>query len=177
VRKATRTGYFERKFLHPNAGNDDVVGGANWKIYRLGEVILNFAEAAAEAGHLDEARSAVNEIRERAGMPDLSSSLSKDELILRIHHERQVELALEGNRYFDVRRWTLPDGDLSRTDRWITAAEIKRNADGSYTYGRRVVRATERACYTNKFLWLPVPLDEANRLSSITGENWQNPGW
>ena len=50
VRKATRTGYFERKFLHPNSGGDNVVGGANWKLFRLGEVILNFAEAAAEAG-------------------------------------------------------------------------------------------------------------------------------
>lgn len=177
VRKATRTGYFERKFLHPNAGNDDVVGGANWKIYRLGEVILNFAEAAAEAGHLQEASAAVNEIRERAGMPDLPGSLSQGELIERVRHERQVELALEGNRYFDVRRWTTPDGDLSKTDRWITAMAITRHDDGSFSYQRRVVRPTPRACYTNKFLWLPVPLDEANRLLSITGENWQNPGW
>lgn len=177
VRKATRTGYFERKFLHPNCGNDDVVGGANWKIYRLGEVILNYAEAAAEAGHLQEATEAVNEIRARAGMPDLPLSLSQDELILRVRHERQVELALEGNRYFDVRRWQSPDGDLAKTDRWVTAMEITRHTDGSFSYKRRPVRPTPRACYTNKFLWLPVPLDEANRLLSITGETWQNPGW
>ncbi len=177
TRRATRTGYFERKFLHPNAGNDNAVAGANWKLFRLGEVILNFAEAAAEAGHTDEAIAAVNEIRARVGMPGLPQSLSQDELILRVRHERRVELAMEENRYFDVRRWCDPSGNLSKTDKWITAAEIVRNGDGSYTYGRRTVRSTERACYTNKYLWLPVPLAEANRLLAITGENWQNPGW
>jgi starch-binding outer membrane protein, SusD/RagB family len=176
VRRATRTGYYERKFLHPNSGNDNVVGGANWKLFRLGEVILDFAEAAAEADQLTEATDAVNEIRTRAGMPVLPV-LPKEELIRRIRNERRVELALEENRYFDVRRWTLPDGDLSKTDRWITAADIKRNADGSYTYGRRTVRATERSCYTNKFLWVPMPINEANRLLSITGQSWQTPGW
>ncbi|GAA4316166.1 RagB/SusD family nutrient uptake outer membrane protein [Compostibacter hankyongensis] len=177
TRKATRTGYYERKFLHPNSGNDNPVAGAYWKYFRLGEVILDFAEAAAEAGHLAEAAAAVNEIRERAGMPDLPTGLAQDELILRVHHERRVELAMEENRYFDVRRWSKPGEDLAATDRWITGAEIKRNADGSYTYGRRVVRSTERKCYTSKFLWLPIPLNEANRMMSITGENWQNPGW
>jgi len=177
TRRATRTGYFERKFLHPASGNDNPIGGANWKHFRLGEVILNFAEAAAEAGKLNEAAAAVNEIRSRAGMPDLPSSLSQDQLILRIHNERRVELAMEENRFFDVRRWSLPAGDLAKTDRWITGAEITRNGNGTYTYGRRTVRFTERKCYTNKFLWVPIPLDEVNRLTAITGENWQQPGW
>ncbi len=177
VRKATRTGYFERKFLHPNAGGDVVVGGANTKLFRLGEVILNFAEAAAEAGQLGDAFTAVNEIRARAGMPNLPSSLTKADLIMRIHSERRVELALEENRYFDIRRWSLPTADLSKTDRWITAMEITRQSDGTFTYARRPVRATQRNNYTNKYLWLPIPLNEANALKSITGVNWQNPGW
>ncbi|MBN9385512.1 MAG: RagB/SusD family nutrient uptake outer membrane protein [Chitinophagaceae bacterium] len=177
VRRATRTGYFERKFLHPNSGNDNPVSGAYAKLFRLGEVILNFAEAAAQAGQTSDAYDAVNEIRKRAGMPDLPAGLSKDQLITRIHHERQVELAMEENRYFDVRRWAAPGGDLSKTDKWITAAAITRNADGTYTYGRRTVRAQSRACYTNKFLWVPIPLNEANRMLAITGENWQNTGW
>ncbi|HEY9561284.1 MAG TPA: RagB/SusD family nutrient uptake outer membrane protein [Anseongella sp.] len=177
TRKATRTGYFERKFLHPNSGSDNPVGGANWKLFRLGEVILNFAEAAAEAGHLDEAATAVNEIRARVGMPAIPLTLTKEEMILRVRHERRVELAFEENRYFDVRRWTSPEGDLSKTDKWITAAAITRNADGTYTYDRKTVREVERKCYTNKFLRVPIPLAEANRIRSITGEDWQNPGW
>ncbi|MCK9617763.1 MAG: RagB/SusD family nutrient uptake outer membrane protein, partial [Lentimicrobiaceae bacterium] len=134
-------------------------------------------EAAAEADKLVEAITAVNEIRSRAGMPNLPASLTKDELILRIRNERRVELAMEENRYFDVRRWTLPTGDLSKTDKWITAMEITRKPDGTFTYGRRTVRADERKNYTNKFLWLPIPLNEANRLKASTGVDWQNTGW
>jgi hypothetical protein len=176
-RKATRTGYFERKFLHPNSGNDNPVGGANWKLFRLGEVILNYAEAAAEADKLSEATIAVNEIRSRAGIPPIPDGLTKDQLILRIRNERRVELAMEENRYFDIRRWTSPDGDLSKTDRWITAMEITRKPDGTFAYKRRPVRAGERKNYTNKFLWVPIPLDEANRLQAVTGQNWQSKGW
>lgn len=176
-RSATRTGYYERKFLHPNSGNDNPIAGINFKLFRLGEVILNFAEAAVEAGYLDEAAAAVNEIRARVGMPPLPANLSKDELRLRVRHERRIELAMEEDRYFSVRRWCQPNGDLSKTDKWITAMEITRNADGTYSYKRRPVRDTERACYTNKFLWVPVPQGEADRLRAITGINWQNPGW
>lgn len=176
TRRATRTGYFERKFLHPNSGGDNPVGGANWKLFRLGEVILNFAEAAAEADKLVEATDAVNEIRTRAGMPNIPL-LPKEELIRRVRHERQVELAMEENRYFDVRRWTMPDADLAKTDQWITAMEITRSENGTFTYNRRTVRGNERKNYTNKFLWVPIPLDEANRLKGSTGIDWQNKGW
>ncbi len=175
--RLTRTGYFERKFLHPNSSTLMWLDGARWKFFRLGEVILDFAEAAAEANKLAEATEAVNEIRSRAGMPDIPASLPKAELILRIHNERRVELALEENRYFDIRRWSLPTDDLSKTDRWVTAMSITRNSDGTFTYTRIPVRPNERLCYANKFLWLPIPLDEANRLKAITGVNWQNPGW
>ncbi|MCO5240021.1 MAG: RagB/SusD family nutrient uptake outer membrane protein [Chitinophagaceae bacterium] len=177
IRKATRTGYFLRKFLHPNAGQEVVTGGhAYAKVMRLGEVYLNLAEAAAEADHLTEAYEAVNTIRRRVGMPDLPAGLSKEQLILRIRNERRVELAFEAHRYFDVRRWHKPTDDLEKTDRWITAAHITRNANGSYTYARGPV-SRERLCYQNKFLWFPLPLNEANIMLALTGENWQNPGW
>jgi hypothetical protein len=177
VRKATRTGYYERKFLHPFSGLIvNSIAGAQPKKFRLGEVILNFAEAAAEADHLAEACVAVNEIRARVGMPNLPAGLSKDELILRIRNERRVELALEGFRYFDVRRWNTPNGDLEKTDRWINAMWITRSADGSYTYRRGPV-SRERQCWTQKYMWLPVPMNEVNIMKALTGEDWQNPGW
>jgi hypothetical protein len=177
ARNMTRTGYYERKFLAPNSGDNNGVAGANSKIYRLGEVILNFAEAAAEDNHLDEATAAVNQIRERVGMPDIPSGLSQSDLILRIHNERRVELCMEENRFFDVRRWSTPTGDLSSTDKWITAMYITRNANGSFTYTRQPVRANPRECYTNQYLKLPLDLNEANLMQSLTGETWQNPGW
>lgn len=177
-RTATRTGYYERKFVHPFAGDDYGVDGANAKLFRLGEVILNFAESAAMAGgHDQEAIDAVNEIRTRVGMPNLPSGISHEDLILRIKHERRVELAMEENRYFDVRRWSKPTEDLSKTDKWVTAMDITRNADGTFTYTRRPVRSLERKCYESKYLKLPINEDEANLMQSITGEKWQNPGW
>lgn len=177
TRKATRTGYFLRKFLHPNSGQEVVTAAhARAKVMRLGEIYLNLAEAAAEANHLDEAYQAVNAIRTRVNMPPLPTGLSKDELILRIRNERRVELAFEAHRYFDVRRWHKPDETLEKTDRWITAAHITRNDDGTYTYARGPV-SKERLCYQNKFLKFPVPLNDVNIMLALTGDNWQNPGW
>lgn len=172
-RSKTRTGYYQRKFLHPNSGMDLTINGARWKTFRLGEVILNYAEAAAEAGHLTDAYDAVNEIRDRVGMPALPENLSREELILRIRNERRVELAMEGHRYFDVRRWTSPTSNLEETDKWVTAMEITREGEWSFNYNRRTVRNRPRENYTNKYLRLPIPLDEANRL----GSDWQRPGW
>ncbi|HWK58871.1 MAG TPA: RagB/SusD family nutrient uptake outer membrane protein [Parapedobacter sp.] len=177
TRKATRTGYFLRKFMHPNSGQEVVTAGmAAPKVMRLGEIYLNLAEAAAEAGHLDEAYVAVNAIRRRVNMPELPQGLSKDQLLLRIRNERRVELAFEAHRYFDVRRWNTPDGNLEKTDRWITAVDITRNGDGSYTYARVPV-SRERLSYARKFMWFPIPLDDANIMIGLTGENWQNPEW
>lgn len=174
-RTPTRTGYFQRKFLHPNSGVEMRLNGARHKDYRLAEIYLNFAEAAMEAGHTDEAITYVNKVRARAGMPGLSSGLTGDVLRQRIHNERRVEFALEGNRYFDVRRWHKPDEDLSATDRWITGAHITHMQDGTYKYERTILK--ERQCYTNKWLKMPIPLTEVNNMRAITGEDWQNPGW
>ncbi|MDR1666152.1 MAG: RagB/SusD family nutrient uptake outer membrane protein [Bacteroidales bacterium] len=184
-REQTRTGYYLRKFIAPNSGDNNAsINTPHEKIFRLGEIILNCAEAAAEANHLDSAAILVNQIRARVDMPllDVPNTLSKEALILRVRQERRVEMAFEGHRYFDVRRWQTPKGDLSATDKWVTAMEITRNTDGSgnftgYTYTRRPVRPTERMCYTNRFLKAPFTRDEAAKLLSLTGENWQNEGW
>ena len=51
-RTPTRTGYFQRKFLHPNSGKNMIgLPGPRHKDYRLAEIYLNFAEAAMESGH------------------------------------------------------------------------------------------------------------------------------
>lgn len=177
ARNKTRTGYYQRKYIHPFSGSGYAVTAARYKDFRLGEVILNFAEAAAEAGHINEAYEAIHEIRSRVGMPDIPAGLSKEQLILRIRNERRVELALEEHRYFDVRRWSNPDGNLAKTDRWVTAVYITRRKDGTYHYDRAQVNGNERKCYTNKYLKVAIPLGEVNNIIDISGENWQNPGW
>ncbi len=178
-RKNTRTGYYHCKTVAPNidGGSGNVYGTMlPWKFYRLAEIYLNLAEAAAEAGHLDEARKAANAVRARVGMPELPS-LGKEETILRIHNERRVELAWEEIRYFDLRRWQSPEGNLHTTCSWLTAMYITRNSDGSFKYERRNIWSKERGGADTRDLLLPLTTAEAARLKSSTGVDWQNPGW
>jgi hypothetical protein len=78
-------------------------------VFRYGEVLLNYAEAAFELGKTSEALNAINQIRSRAGIAALTSIDRA-----KIHHERKVELAFEGHRYWDVRRWRTAATDLTR---------------------------------------------------------------
>lgn len=78
-------------------------------VFRLGEIYLNYAEAAFELGNTADALWAVNEIRRRAGLQPLTT-VSRES----IRQERKIELAFEGNRYFDLRRWRTATTDLSR---------------------------------------------------------------
>ncbi len=178
-RARSRTGYYFCKMVAPNIDGDNTKNAGSmikWKFFRLAEIYLNLAEAAAEAGHLAEARAAVKPVRSRVGMPELPA-LGKEETILRIHNERRVELAWEEQRYFDLRRWQKPDGDLKATCSWLTAMYITKNADGTFNYERRNIWNKERGGAENRDLLLPLSNDEASRLESSTGVKWQNPGW
>jgi starch-binding outer membrane protein, SusD/RagB family len=83
----------------------------DWIVFRYGEVLLNYAEAAINLGKTGDALTAVNQIRERAGIAQLASI--DDE---KLRHERKVELAFEGHRYWDLRRWRTATTVLS--DNW-----------------------------------------------------------
>ncbi|MDR1103034.1 MAG: RagB/SusD family nutrient uptake outer membrane protein [Tannerella sp.] len=176
-RSASRTGYYHRKMVTPRACGVNQINNAPFKYYRLAGILLDYAEAAAEAGHPDEARAAVNEVRARVGMPPLPAGLSDGPLILRIQNERRVELAWEEHRYFDLRRRQKPDGDLSATCKWLTAMVITRNPDGTFAYRRSNILTTPRGGWQNRDLLLPLPLAEVARLEPLTGKTWQNPGW
>jgi hypothetical protein len=176
-RMQTRTGYLHCKMVTPGACLTRAISSSTWKFHRLGELLLDYAEAAAEANHLAEARAATNEVRARSGMPELPALLSQAELILRIHNERRVELAWEEQRYFDLRRWQKPDGDLSATCKWFTTMIITKNGDGSFSYSRQNIISTPRGGWQNRDLLLPIPLNEVSRLEPVTGVKWQNPGW
>ena len=173
-RTPTRSGYFERKFAHPNEDAESPKDGARHKDYRLAETYLFLAEAANEAGHADDALTYLNKVRARVKMPNVTET-NKDKLRLRIQNERRVEFALEGQRYFDVRRWHNPGDDLSKTDRYITAAKITHMNDGSYKYDRQIIG--ERQCWESKFLRVAIPSSEVSNMLSITGVDWQNDGW
>ncbi|HAI84384.1 MAG TPA: RagB/SusD family nutrient uptake outer membrane protein, partial [Chitinophagaceae bacterium] len=73
-------------------------------VFRLGEILLNYAEAAFYLNQQSEALSAINAIRTRARMP-LRTSVTE----ANIRQERQVELAFEEHRYWDLRRWRIAE--------------------------------------------------------------------
>ena len=87
---------------------------------RYAEVLLDFAESAAGAGHLDEALQALQQIRARVGYTaeqnfGLPTDLnSRDKMLAAVLYERQVELAYEGKAFDDVRRWMLFDGGTEK---------------------------------------------------------------
>lgn len=80
----------------------------DWILLRYAEVLLIYAEARNEDTGPDQSvYDALNAIRARPGvdMPPVPAGLSKDQMRERIRHERRVELALEGKRYWDIKRW------------------------------------------------------------------------
>ncbi|WP_297072944.1 RagB/SusD family nutrient uptake outer membrane protein [uncultured Duncaniella sp.] len=82
---------------------------------RYTEVILNYAEAACQAGHPDVAVEQLKKVRTRVGYTGdcgLQSNLLSDEAacMAAILYERQIEFAYEGKRFDDLRRWMLFDG-------------------------------------------------------------------
>lgn len=111
---ASKTGFNVRKFVDEDCATeaqwDFGKTETPWPIFRLGEIYLNLAEAAVEKGeHLDRALWAVNEIRERAGMP-AHKGIDLD----KVRHERRVELAFENLRFWDLKRWRVAHLDADR---------------------------------------------------------------
>jgi hypothetical protein len=172
----TRTGYYMRKFNNYRS-NVNVDADGVIKLFRLGELYLNFAEAACQAQGPDaviggmSAREALNAIRARAGMPELPAGMSKDEFDKRYRNERFIELAFEEHRFFDVRRWKI----LNKTDGLVTGMKITKNENGTFHYER--IKMVNRQTIDDKYLIFPITQSEVAKMAEYTGVNWQNPGW
>lgn len=98
------TNYNVRKFLVSKTISPEYnTNPANFVVYRYADVLLKKAEALNEMGQTDKAAEPLNIVRTRAGLPDVSG-LSQDEMREKIIHERRIELAFEGHRWFDMIR-------------------------------------------------------------------------
>ncbi|MBB3186198.1 RagB/SusD family nutrient uptake outer membrane protein [Microbacter margulisiae] len=125
--------YIDESLISPGAGQSKT----DWIIFRYAEILLNYAEAAFQLGDPSDALQAVNLVRERAGIPDLTS-ISQD----LIRHERKVEFYGEAKRYWDLRTWRLSTSVLSHSytgmDYYLDPVTKKYklqfyDADGAYT--------------------------------------------
>lgn len=156
--------YFWRKWIP--TGNLDGYWGEytrtpyEFPLIRLGDVLLMLAEAYNESGAIDKAVIELNKVRERVGMPGLDSGPAwltvngKVDMARRIRRERAFELAGEGQRYWDLKRWGLLESSVKN------ATDIFGDLMYTRTYQER------------HQLW-PIPLVEMERNLNLT----QNPGW
>jgi hypothetical protein len=167
---ASLTAYCYKKFIDENV---PVVGAAvnqtnPWIYFRYGEMLLNYAEAKFELGDEATAREYLNKVRSRPGVDMPPVTDSGDALRKRIRTERQVELALEEHRFYDVRRWKIA---METENKPLLAINIQKQSDESKTYEITVLR--ERSFGEQHYL-LPIPRAEIDKsLGSLV----QNPGY
>lgn len=134
---------------------------------RYADVLLMYAEACCESGDLPSAKSALKEVRDRAGLSQFPYTAviqgktvtfndNQDDLRKAIRHERRVELAMEGHRWFDITRW----GIAKETMDTYMAGETKEAKElyGTFQKGKHEL--------------FPIPSKEID-LSGIE----QNPNW
>lgn len=175
---ATPTSYYLKKYLDKtiDISASSGTGGKrhSWITFRLGEFYLNYAEAVfryfGSADMSDEeftmsARQAVNVVRNRSDvkMPGLPEGLSASDFWTRYKRERMVELAFEGHRFWDIRRWK--EGGITSIDR----LEITKNANNSFTYKR----VEKQLVWEDKMYFFPIPDSEIRKNTNLT----QNTGW
>jgi hypothetical protein len=109
------TGYLLRKYFETKYLTSSSQCETPFMLCRYAEVLLNFAEAKVEQNQIDnECLSALNLIRQRAGMPDIKANLSQAEMRHVIQYERKVELFNEGFRRNDLNRWKRAEVVLNR---------------------------------------------------------------
>nr|WP_298332351.1 RagB/SusD family nutrient uptake outer membrane protein [uncultured Christiangramia sp.] len=167
----TSTGYYTRKYFDPEH-QSGLASGLNLMLIRYADVLLMNAEAKNELGNFDQGtwNETIGALRERAGFTDaqalnFDSSLNQANYRSVIRNERRVELAMEGLRIFDIRRWETAEDVLNG---WAHGAQF-----GPTSIDDGYLRVNLRTFDPGKhYLW-PIPRDE--RL--INPNLSQNPGW
>ncbi len=193
-RTTSRTGYFNYKFIPVGANKDDNDYGYGKATHfhlswlRLAEVYLLYAEAVAQgygsptakaATFIKSAVDAVNVVRERAGVEGVATAYTADleKFMGEVRRERAVELAFEGHRFNDLRRWKLLTEypyNIKTMQKFDRAEEFDPAADPKERKVRnfREVVVTERKL-SGKHYWLPFKTDDV----TMYPEFYQNPGW
>jgi len=186
---ATRTGYMIRKFLDETLAATQFQGAYDFKEFRYGEVLLILAEALYERdGQISDAdlTRTINALRSRVGMPALTNSfVTTNGLSMQteIRRERTVELAFEGFRRDDVRRWKSAELVMplairgvkfnkeyqTRNPGLVVGVDIQLDANGFV-----VAEPASARQFLPKHYLDPIPLQQ---LQLSHGTLTQNPGW
>lgn len=147
-------------------------------IFRLADFYLMYAEAANEVNPNDaRVLKYLNLVRERAGLPDietLNPAIRGNQELQRaaIQRERQIELATEGQRYFDVRRWMIADKNgEGRQNGYVHGMNVRGELNDKEDFNR-IVEASQ-IVFNRKMYLYPMPDSEMRKTKNLV----QNPGW
>ena len=180
LNNATVTGYYLKKYVNNDisfeVGSTVTKKHHNWILFRYGEVLLNYAEAMAnafdsptykDADFPMSALEAVNKLRNRSDvqMPPYPTDITKDDFIKRLKNERRVELAFEEHRFWDIRRWK----DLDQTTDVYGVRVTKDNA-GSMVYEKQLYG---KHVVDDRMYFYPISNAELFKNENLK----QNPGW
>lgn len=163
---ATATGYQQIKYVDPIDRAAPSNSGLDFILLRYGDVLLMYAEARVEMNQIDQTvYDAINLVRNRAGLPNVTGPHTQEQLRQIVRHERRVELALEGLRIFDIRRWGIGEQVMPGQSFGIDFV----NENGVI----ETIPGDTRFFSANRdYLW-PIPLKELD-LNPALG---QNPGY
>lgn len=126
----------------------------DWVHFRYAEILLIIAEAENEVnGPTQKAYDAINRIRARKGieMPPLPTGLNQVQMREKIRHERRIELAFEGHRYFDLKRWRI-------------IGEVMNNFD-------EPTLPLYKSVFEDRFYLWPIPQSEIDKNNGILVQN------
>ena len=166
---ASATGFASRKYINSQDAAAPTNNGINIIQARYAEVLLTYAEAKIELNQIDQSvLDAINSIRQRSDvkLPNLALPMSQSELRDAVRRERTVELAFEGFRLFDIRRWKIGDKVIPGNIEGIDYSE-------NGTLKTLVVPSFLKSFNANRdYLW-PIPTNERILTPSLT----QNSNW
>ncbi|MDR1681290.1 MAG: RagB/SusD family nutrient uptake outer membrane protein [Prevotellaceae bacterium] len=172
----TCTGYYMRKYLQENYTDFSTLDSYQYDIVlRYAEVLLNKAEAYAEwdyGVYRTQALAALNEVRARVNLPPKTAAdaPNKDAFMTLLRKERCVELAGEGFRYWDLRRWKQAVNVIN--GKMAHGVRITNNA-GVLTYETVNCDASTPRIFQERFYYYSLPASET--VNNTLCEN--NPYW
>lgn len=165
--QGTKTGYYWRKYFDPGA-LANFVSGNNLHVIRYAEVLLMYAEAKHSLGQMDASvwDKTIRTLRTRVGFTEAGALNYPGNANMTniIRQERRTELAMEGFRADDIRRWKIAETTMTG---WAYGAKFgDPNVDNGY------IRVQNRKFTPNNYLW-PIPASELSLARNLT----QNPGY
>lgn len=175
----SKTGYCLRKYCAPltnlphDPGSD--VEGLNFIVMRYPEVLLTRAEALIELNqNLGEAASLINQIRQRPGvnMPPVVAS-GQSTMRAQVRNERRVELAFEGLRWYDLKRWKIAENKMNGYVTGVRPGSVDPNTGALTLTGANITVGDQRVFKANRDYYFPIPQVDID-VSSILK---QNPNW